>query len=463
MEYQNQLTALSRKIDVMRLRREAEQKAQHAHFNVFTTLLKAGDEVRLHTRFLFMLLNEKGKHDCERLFIELFCDVLSELGAINHAGEAFVFPTSDGGVAGFGLKEFFRGLKADKIIHANNEEARGDYGRFDLYFEYENHIVLIENKVWAREQDEQVEKYAKFLKEQKPGKKALLLYLTLDGKEAQTAAKQPYARISYSSHILAWLDKCLQATYAFVNINQTIQQYKQVVERLTGQNQFGEKQMSEIKDYLCKNPSLLQNVDAINKAASELHAETLKRFFDELLGKLLEEKIEHQERAKMANKGFLADSWGGYVLRPERFKFVAGPQVELWLERSDPWKKIYIGLEVRWQKKGPSADELRTLSQISAIVKGKIKEVDEEHLEQTWTWSKDANEWPLGRMLVLSGFDPWNKNFLIKMLDEKKWDMQMQTALKRIRTYIRILREALEEVGAESTPSAMQQPTTING
>ena len=41
-------------------------------FNVFTTLLKPTDEVRLHSRFIESLLNVKGEHYQGSLFLDIF-------------------------------------------------------------------------------------------------------------------------------------------------------------------------------------------------------------------------------------------------------------------------------------------------------------------------------------------------------------------------------------------------------
>jgi hypothetical protein len=293
------LLELSKKIDAFRLTREAEQKVQHSRFNVFTTVLAAHDEVRLHTRFLHMLLNPTGHHDCDRLFLDLFLDTLGESAPVDHVGDAI------------DLTELVKTLKQDKFFYGNNEESRSPYGQFDLYFEFEHHIILIENKIRAGEGYEQLERYAKFLAEQKLEKTPLLLYLTPEGKIGETANGREYCRISYREHIFQWLEKCLQATYSFVNINQGLQQYKQVVEKLTGQNQYGVQEMEEIKDHLRHHPDIIKNMNVIQQARDALYFETLNQFFDELRTDLAANGIVSRERAGMIKEGFAHDGWGG--------------------------------------------------------------------------------------------------------------------------------------------------------
>ena len=51
----------------------AKQKRRGLNdFNLFTTLLNKGDEVRLHSRFIASLLNPKGLHYQDSLFLEIF-------------------------------------------------------------------------------------------------------------------------------------------------------------------------------------------------------------------------------------------------------------------------------------------------------------------------------------------------------------------------------------------------------
>src|SRR5438046_832839 len=81
--------ALEQLLEMLReaeTRADERSKVTHERFNVFTTLLEAHDEVRLHTRFLHCLLDPKGCHDCESLFLDLFSATLAEFPGVNHDG-----------------------------------------------------------------------------------------------------------------------------------------------------------------------------------------------------------------------------------------------------------------------------------------------------------------------------------------------------------------------------------------
>src|SRR5690554_7656522 len=45
-------------------------------FNLLSSVLSVNDEVRLHTRFIYSLLNPKGKHYQGTRFLELFLEVI---------------------------------------------------------------------------------------------------------------------------------------------------------------------------------------------------------------------------------------------------------------------------------------------------------------------------------------------------------------------------------------------------
>ncbi len=52
-----------------------ELNKKNAHdFNIFTLMLKAGDEVNLHSKFIAELLNPKGTHHQGQQFLALFLE-----------------------------------------------------------------------------------------------------------------------------------------------------------------------------------------------------------------------------------------------------------------------------------------------------------------------------------------------------------------------------------------------------
>lgn len=81
-----QLRVVGQMFDADRIRADERARVTHERFNIFTTLLKEEDEVRLHTRFIHCLLDPAGFHDCGTLFLDLFLAALKKLPGENHEG-----------------------------------------------------------------------------------------------------------------------------------------------------------------------------------------------------------------------------------------------------------------------------------------------------------------------------------------------------------------------------------------
>jgi hypothetical protein len=231
------------------IRAEERAEVTHERFNVFTTVLKATDEVCLHTRFIHCLLDPKGSHDCGALFLNLFFDT------INGAPVSGTVESKAVSTEGF--------ENTDWTLY--KEASRSGFGQMDILMESSKFGIAIENKIGAREQDNQVLSYASYL-ENKFKTNSLVIYLTLDGKESYTAGDRSYLRISYAEHILQWLEKCLQATYQIIPINQVILQYRQVVRQLTNKTLNTEK-MQKIVEFVRANPDIIRFRAEIAEAA----------------------------------------------------------------------------------------------------------------------------------------------------------------------------------------------------
>jgi len=221
-------------------------KARKGRFNLFTTLLQAHDETRLHSRFLHFLLNPSESHDCGDLFLKAFLEVLpssdERLNSENYASAQF---------------------------RSGRTEQKTNFGRFiDIYLEFNSGKIAIENKVWAVEQKNQIEDYAAFIDSADPCN--LLLYLTLHGTKSETANGKDYLCISYEKHILEWLENCLSRTYGFPNLNIALQQYRRVVQGLLGRHdRMGD--INEVKKHITKNSNFLENFEVIKQAVDELY------------------------------------------------------------------------------------------------------------------------------------------------------------------------------------------------
>ena len=118
-------------------------------------------------------------------------------------------------------------------MNQNNDKSEG--GRIDIVVkDSEGHVILIENKIYAAEQLNQLARY----KKQYPH--AELFYLTLDGKEsAQNIAdddtEKIYRNLSYRDHIIPWISKCTELAHNKPMLREVLNQYIFLLKKLTNQ------------------------------------------------------------------------------------------------------------------------------------------------------------------------------------------------------------------------------------
>jgi len=197
------------------------------------------------------------------LFLNLFFQTLVELPPLDSAGNPVEWDPLPPDA----------GWKVGKEVSVNE-------GQLDLLLETPGLGIAIENKIWAGEQPDQLKRYACYL-QRCHGKAGRLLYLTLDGKRAASHGVANYLRISYQEHILSWLEKCLQATYRFIPINQVLLQYREVVRGLTGQTS-DQALMNQLTDFIVQHPDLLRQRQALNLAFDQVRGAFLDRLVKRL-------------------------------------------------------------------------------------------------------------------------------------------------------------------------------------
>lgn len=191
-------------------------KANGENFNVFTILGVETKENKTHSNFLAALLNPKGTHGMDDVFLKSF------LKHINC--NKIVFPTHSASV-----------IIENDLGHNDYENKTG--GRLDIDIIAENGFsIVIENKINAGDQYAQIERYKNY-----KGANCNVYYLTLFGKEPSVESKGnlesgiDYHCISYSETIIDWLEDCIKEAHLQPILRETIRQYIILIKKLTGQ------------------------------------------------------------------------------------------------------------------------------------------------------------------------------------------------------------------------------------
>jgi hypothetical protein len=199
---------------------EALMRATGGHFNLFQILGIGHYEVKTHSPILAELLNPKGRHGQGSIFLKLF---LKRVGI------------SDNEFTAEGTK-----VTAEYHIGTKTEDTGG---RIDIVIQdLAGRRILIENKIYAGDQEKQVARYRNF------DKSARLFYLTRFGDMPSnlTEAEAEEIRceaISYMDHIRDWLMECRKEATCLPVVRETLSQYIALIEQLT--NQSTTKQMNE--------------------------------------------------------------------------------------------------------------------------------------------------------------------------------------------------------------------------
>ncbi len=204
------------KLSLTEILKEAEEKDRKiaSKFNIFYLLGVANYEVNTHSAFLGNLLNPAGTHAQKYLFLDAFLQICAD----KYEDKAFAIPPNR-------IQNSYWRIEREKWTR---------YGRLDLVISNSklSFLMVIENKIYASEQDDQLSRYAEWLNSQKTHyKQQALIYLTPEGNKSDNAGDHLYFRMSYHEHIYYWLD-CARVNIEAPRIREIVRQYMEIIEQL---------------------------------------------------------------------------------------------------------------------------------------------------------------------------------------------------------------------------------------
>ena len=255
-----------------------------SRFNLLSIIEKDRDEAHIHSKIIYNLLSQNwGKKDKET-FLTLF------------------------------LKEI--GIEDENIYDKNWEVTREKAfdldtikGRLDFEIKSKDCIYIIEMKIDAGDQPEQLIRYQKFAKEQH--KKYKIFYLTLDGHDASKKSigeeenleeneKVEYINISFQGEILNWLENCLKLVEGKENKSACISQYIASINKILGEKD------TKIKDNILKSTEDIKTAITIYEKLNDKLQKVLKNFFEEL-NKKLKNKLKDITSKPIYNESYIKD------------------------------------------------------------------------------------------------------------------------------------------------------------
>jgi len=189
-------------------REEVERKRNGEYFNVFR-LCRVDHYENMHSYILASLMNPDGNHGQGSIFLDLFLEFLdNSFSSVFMSKQASVFT-----------------------------EYSTDFGRIDILIEDKaGRAIIIENKIYAQDQDSQIRRYNQFALSKYTKDCYRIIYLTLDGHEAAKHSGEgvDYTCLSYEKNILHWLGKCLESTNAKPSLYEPLLQYQNLIKSLVG-------------------------------------------------------------------------------------------------------------------------------------------------------------------------------------------------------------------------------------
>ncbi len=259
----NQVAAISKKYEEI-------AKITGENFNVFNVLGLTTKEVRTHSAFIGELLNSKGSHEQGNVFLKLFIEQIKSNFNQNSTQfkvlSEFDFENAKTHV------EYYTG-----IIDENYENG----GRIDILIKSGLSNIIIENKINAEDQYNQLIRYSNF------SKNSPIFYLTLFGTEpskdsvGRLVKGNDYCCLSYQSDILKWLELCKKEAVNFPILRETISQYIYLIKQLTNQTTNDAMSAEVIKAVIISEANY-KAAQEIVKANYSVNNELLQKLKSEL-------------------------------------------------------------------------------------------------------------------------------------------------------------------------------------
>ncbi|OLQ74867.1 hypothetical protein BIT28_12970 [Photobacterium proteolyticum] len=255
-----------------------EKYTRKPEYNLFCVLRSESDEVRLHSRFLSDLLNPKGSHNHHNAFLKLF---------LKH------------------FKENFQ-LDLTQEVTVDNE-----YKNIDILIRNGKTAIVIENKIYASDQEKQLSNYYRKMKDE-GYENIKLIYLTRTGYEPSDQStdelpdkvkEKALTLASYEHDIYEWISKCTEVAARDAPLREACIQYLDIISKITNKIE-NQDHMEELKTLLLADSNLARFPDlfsAYNEVLVDLQFDIWNKIAEGIrqeFGELHHDSITEQESPK---------------------------------------------------------------------------------------------------------------------------------------------------------------------
>lgn len=280
---------------------QEERNRKGENYNLFSILSIERYELK-HSALIANLLDPKGSHGCGDAFLRAFFEI--ELKGTAYPFESSTPPDS--------CTEYYTGPIADDTG-----------GRIDILVKSSHYGLIIENKIYAGDQDKQLTRYDNYGKETFGADGYLLVYLTLYGCDASkesTATKSAeevgYLRLSYAEDILRWLEQCVRLADNKPLVRESLNQYIRTIKQLTYQD-MNQENIQTIIDLAVDHPEVVATLsskrDAIAQGIRKKYIfDKLKEYADQKVWLYDDSESSYNEEEPKIR--FRKEGWDGSII-----------------------------------------------------------------------------------------------------------------------------------------------------
>jgi hypothetical protein len=253
---------LLEEVAVIQKRFADEAHKTGSKFNIFE-ITRSG-EVQM-CRILAELLDPKGRHGKDSLYLNLFWETVSP-----------------------NLPDVLKNLDFN-AARVSTEYSIDAMRRIDITIEASKVFVPIEVKIWVGDQPNQIHDYFVFVRDNKNGGVPIpVLYLTLDGHRPTPMSARnadEYITLSFNDDIIPWLEKCLaqQETENTPRVYETLKQLVGAVKQLCD-NSEDTKMTDEIFELIARSEDSVKAALAMGEVAGLFEQKALEAFKGQITG-----------------------------------------------------------------------------------------------------------------------------------------------------------------------------------
>ena len=371
------------------------EEGRREPFNLFTVLRSESDEVRLHSRFLAALLDHRKAPDAPRENLKHFLETVAKHGdfgsesAKRNFGEA-VIEASKGDFKSDSIQVERESDNIDILI-----VNRGEPGW----------AFVVENKIWAGDQSEQLKRYHKILMDRGYQNEHIhLLYLTPHGHEPteSSAGKLDVVCISYEKTLPSWLEGCRQRACDEPELRESVAQYLHLARKLTGTDR-GREYMNELKALLLKEENNLVLAHDLSEAKYKARAHLVHELWKAIENAMqgiedFPSKSDKESKVSLDEVRGYVESWRNYSQLGLSYPVPPGAafgsnDARLCAEVLGYMDQITIGLKFIGEK---DDDDKQVEGLLGKLRSSSIKSNVEHHEKDTWLWWRRIdNGWGL--------------------------------------------------------------------